>query len=234
MRFIRILFLFTLIISITSCNSSTENTMTVTGTIDGLKKGTLFFQKTNDTILINIDSLQIKGDGEFSFTYEVETPEIFYLYLDKADNNTLNDRIKFFGEKGDITINTSWNTFDTKAEILGSKSNKEYEEFQSIISKFNTREFELSQYIIKQPKDNYLNVVDSVNQLIKSNSLRKYRYVVNYGLTNFDSYVTPYVTLIETPDANPKYLDSIFKSLSPEVAKSKYAKQLKLHIENLK
>lgn len=229
-------YLYTLIIStilFASCEKKTENTMTVSGTIDGLKKGTLFFQKIKDTTLVNLDSLEIKGNGEFLFTYEVETPEVFYLYLDKADNNTVNDRIKFFGEKGNITINTSWNTFDAKPEILGSNSNEEYQEFQSMISKFNTRELELAQYIIKQPNEIDIKVVDSVNELIKSNSLRKYRYIVNFGLTNPESYVTPYVTLVEASDANPKYLDSILRTLNPEVAKSKYGEELKKYLEKL-
>lgn len=37
--------------------------MTVSGNVKGLKKGTLYLQKVNDTVLITVDSLQIKGDG---------------------------------------------------------------------------------------------------------------------------------------------------------------------------
>ena len=81
--------------------------MTVTGNIKGLKKGMLYLQKIPDSTLISIDSLRIDGDGSFTFKTELESPEIFYLYLKKEDNNVINDRITFFGEPGTITINTS-------------------------------------------------------------------------------------------------------------------------------
>jgi len=234
MRFTRILFLLTLIISITSCQSSTENTMTVSGTIDGLKKGTLFFQKVKDTSLVTIDSLEIKGDGTFSFSHEIDSPELFYLYLDKKDNNTINDRITFFGEPGTISIETAWNTFDRKPTITGSESHKKYEEFLAIVSKFNTKDLEFLQTSINLKNQLTQRQVDSLEDLKDKNFLRRYKYILNFGLSNPKSFITPYITLTEIPDANPKYLDSIYTSLSQEVAASKYGKELKVYIENLK
>ena len=118
----RILFVLLIGIIVVSCEKSTENTMTVSGNIKGLKKGTLYLQQFKDSTLAVLDSLEIKGDGAFSFSTEVSEPEVFYLYLKKEDNNDINDRITFFGEPGTITINTAWNTFDTDVEISGSKS----------------------------------------------------------------------------------------------------------------
>ncbi|GMN11647.1 hypothetical protein MTsPCn9_28300 [Croceitalea sp. MTPC9] len=229
-----LIFLITTILF--SCDRKTENTMTVSGSIDGLKKGTLFFQKAKDSSLINIDSASIRGNGSFSFSYEIDSPELFYLHLDKADNNDLNDRITFFGEPGEIIINTSWNTFDTNSEIYGSKSHEKYAEFQAMLSKFNTREFELTKMILSEPEDSNMiteQKLDSIKLLIDKNILRRYQYILNFGLTNPKSYVTPYVTLIEAPDANPKYLDSINKALSEEVANSKYGKALKAYLDKL-
>lgn len=217
-----------------SCGKDAENVMTVSGSIDGLKKGTLYFQKIQDSTLINLDSLEIKGDGSFSFEHPIESPEIFYLYLDKADNNVVNDRITFFGEKGNIEIKTSWNAFDSKAEINGSESDKEYREFQEMISKFNKRDIELAQSMLKTDVQEDSMAIDSLQKLIDGNVIRKYRYVLNFGLNNTDSYITPYVTLSQASDANPQYLDSIAKQLSPEVASSKYGKALKDYVAALK
>lgn len=208
--------------------------MTVSGSIDGLKKGTLYFQKAQDSVLVTIDSLQIKGDGNFMFSYEIESPELFYLYLDKADNNDINDRINFFGEPGEIIINTAWNTFDTNSEISGSKSHDKFREFQEMLSNFNTRDFELAKATLLSENQLVQEKADSIELLRQSNLLKRYKYVLNFGLTNPKSYVTPYVTLIEAPDANPKYLDSIYNSLSKEVANSKYGKRLNSYLEGLK
>src|SRR5690606_18397678 len=107
--------------------------------------GTLYLQQFQDSSLVVLDSLEIQGDGKFIFSEEVENPDIFYLYLKKKDNNDINDRITFFGEPGTITINTSWNTFDTNAEITGSKSQEKLEEYYEMASKFNIRELSLMQ-----------------------------------------------------------------------------------------
>ena len=141
----RILFVILIGIAVLACEKSTEHTMNLSGNIKGLKKGTLYLQQFKDSTLVVLDSLQIQGDGNFSFAQEVEEPEIFYLYLKKEDNNDINDRITFFGEAGDIIINTAWNTFDTNAEISGSKSHKKLEEFYQMASKFNIRELGLIQ-----------------------------------------------------------------------------------------
>nr|WP_298930701.1 DUF4369 domain-containing protein [uncultured Allomuricauda sp.] len=227
----RILFLLTLGLIVISCQKNTESTMAVSGNIKGLKKGTLFLQHFNDSSLVVLDSLEIQGDGSFSFSHEVESPEIFYLYLDKADNNDVNDRITFFGEPGQITINTSWNTFEAKAEIFGSKAHEKLSEFNAMISNFNIKELELSQQSFSPEIQEDSLALDSVQNLISQNILKRYRYTLNFGLNNSDSYVTPYIMLKAANEANPKYLDSIYNSLTPEVAASKYGKAFKEYLK---
>ncbi|WP_235855830.1 DUF4369 domain-containing protein [Flagellimonas aequoris] len=223
----QILFVMLLGLVVVSCEKNTENTMVLTGNIKGLKKGTLYLQQAKDSTLVVLDSLEINGDGNFSFTEEVVTPDIFYLYLDKKDNNDINDRITFFGEPGQINIKTAWNTFDTKAEITGSKSQEKMEEFYDMTSKFNIRELSLVQQAsIPEFQADSL-ALDSLQNLVDQNTIRKFRYALNFGLNNGDSYATPYLMVTEVSQANPKYLDSIYKVLTPEVADSKYGKALK-------
>ena len=223
----RILFVLLLILVAVSCEKQSENTMTVSGNIKGLKKGTLYLQQFKDSTLVVLDSLEIKGDGNFSFTEEVGNPDIYYLYLNKMDNNDINDRITFFGEKGNITINTAWNSFDTNVEISGSKSHEKLLEFYEMMSKFNIREFTLAQEASMPKIQEDSNALDSLQQLIDRNLISRYRYALNFGLNNGDSYATPYLMITEVSEANPKYLDSIYNGLSPDVAASKYGKALK-------
>ncbi len=227
----RILFVLLLGIAVLACEKSTENTMTVSGNIKGLKKGTLYLQQFKDSTLVVLDSLKIQGDGKFSFAAEVENPEVFYLYLNKKDNNDINDRITFFGEPGNIVINTAWNTFDTNVEISGSKSHEKLLEFQEMASKFNIKELFLVQQASSPEIQEDSVALDSLQRLINQNTISRYRYALNFGLNNGDSYATPYIMITEVSEANPKYLDSIYKSLSPEVASSKYGKEFKAFLE---
>ena len=198
--------------------------MVVSGSVDGLKKGVLFLQKLEDSVLINLDSLEIRGDGTFNFEKEIDHPEIFYLYLNKADNNSINDRIVFFGEKGNITINTSWNKFETDAKIVGSKNHDDFTEYQKMMSNFNKRDLELAQATFGEENGAK---VDSIEILAERNYVNRYRYLLNFGLTHSNSFVTPYIAITDGQEANPVYLDSIYNSLPDSIAESSYGKKLR-------
>lgn len=231
----KIIMVALLAIIIISCgDGSTENTMTVTGNVKGLKKGILYLQHIADTTLVTVDSLVVEGDGNFSFSTELESPELFYLYLDKKDNNSINDRITFFGEPGTITIKTNWNTFDLNAKIEGSKSNDQLREYMEVMSKFNTKNLEYAKLSMDPKIQSDSIAFDSLQNLTDKNVKRGYLYAINFALNNPNSYVAPYIAVKEVSDANLKYLDSINNSLTDGVANSKYGRELKAHIENLK
>ena len=78
-----LIFLFALIL-ISSCETKVKSNidkMIVKGKIEGLRKGKLYLQKIEDTLLVNIDSTLVKGTPNFSFETPIKTAEIFYLYL---------------------------------------------------------------------------------------------------------------------------------------------------------
>ena len=230
-----VLFSLLLALLIVACGDNpSENTMTVTGKVKGLKKGTLFLQHIPDSTLVTLDSLQVEGDGSFSFKTELESPEIFYLYLDKKDANDINDRITFFGEPGTITINTAWNTFDTDAKIEGSKTQKKLEEYQKTMSRFNFKNLELMQTAANRQTVLDSVQMDSMQQLSNKNVQRGYAFALNFALNNKDSYIAPYIALTEVSDANVIYLDSIYNSLTPEVADSKYGNRLGEYLTEIK
>ena len=130
-----------------SCQPSKTNTngslMVVKGKIEGLRKGKLYLQKIEDSLLVNIDSTLINGSPNFEFQTPIDTPEIFYLYLNKEDGDSLNDRILFFGEKGTLEINTLLKTFESSAQISGSENQELLQEYISFNRKFNDLNLEL-------------------------------------------------------------------------------------------
>jgi hypothetical protein len=87
---------------------------------------------------------------------------------------------------------------------------------------------------VKASNDNNQVVLDSLQKAADKNALRRYLFVLNFALNNSDSYVAPYVTLNDAANANVKFLDSIYNKLTPEVATSKYGKQLDKFIKELK
>jgi hypothetical protein len=218
-----------------SCNQSpSKDSMVVSGQIKGLKKGTLYLQHIPDSTLVTIDSIEIDGSGNFKFDTKIKSPEVFYLYLNKKDNNIINDRITFFGAPGVIEINTKWNTFDSDPVIRGTSTNDTFMEYTEMMSRFNIQDMKLMEKAVKASNENNQVVLDSLQKAADNNALRRYLFVLNFALNNSDSYVAPYVTLNDAPNANVKFLDSIYNKLTPEVATSKYGKELELFIEEIK
>ena len=222
-------FLISLILFI-GCKSNPKPTglmMHVSGRVDGLRKGTLFLQKVLDSTLINIDSIVINGNPEFNFKTKIESPEIYYLYLNKDDGDTLNDRVMFFAEKGEITINTLLKTFESSAKVSGSENQELLQEYRKIARQFNAKNLDyIKAYINNAKSANDSRSSDSIQKEMDNLLKRRYLYALNFAVTHGDNVIAPYIALTEVSDANIKYLDTVASKLTEEVKSSKYGKLL--------
>ena len=209
-----------------------QHDLTVKANIEGLKKGTLYLKKVEDTTLVIIDSLVVNGNTDIELHSDLDSPEIFYLYLDK--NSAEKDRITFFADKGITEINTTLKNFAFEFEIKGSEQQKTLEEYQTVIDKINNRylyNFK-EQFEARKAGD-----TAKLNILIKESNTslkRKYLYTVNFALNNKNSEVAPYLALTEIYNARIDYLDTINNSLTPKVKASKYGKELNTFINTIK
>jgi len=233
---IRIKNILILLLSVTitySCNNSESNNyMSVSGKIDGLRKGKLYLQQFVDSVFISIDSTEVNNEFEFNLSTSINESDIYYLYLDKFDGDSLNDRIKFFGNSGEIVINSRLKTFDTNAEILGSDNQTLMEEYISIMRKFNFENLDLLEIYydsqIKGDNKRFDSVNDAINNLIK----RKYLYSLNFATTNADYEISPFIVTTEIPDANKELLKQVYDKFNDSIKVSKYGKLLMEIISN--
>lgn len=220
---------------IVACSNPTpQGNLVINGNVRGLKKGTIYLQKIKDTTLVVLDSMVLAGDGAFSFGIELEEPEVLYLYLNKKDQNEFNDRIALFAEEGTITVDTKWNTFDINPKISGSKAQEHYETYKKMMSRFNEKNLALIQQALAYSEARDTAKMDSVQELNNRNELRRYLFAINFALNNKDSYIAPYIATREIPNANPKFLDSIYSVLPENIAQSKYGKELSTLLDSIK
>lgn len=227
--------LIIIVLLIFSCQNNTNieaNTMKIIGNIEGLKKGDIFLQKVNNGSIISIDSIKIKGDSKFILKSEIDNPEIFYLYLKKDDGDSLNDRILFFGEKGEIKINTILKTFESSASIKGSKNNDLLNEYYSFKRKFNDQNLSLLKKFYESKKEENQDKADSIEKKIDNLIRRRYLYTLNFASKNYDKEVSPYIALTEISDANLKLLDTLVSKMSSRVLNGKYGKQFKKFLKD--
>jgi len=223
--------LLLVLFTIVAC-SKKEADLTVTGTIKGLKKGTVYLQQLKDSSLVVLDSMVINGEQPFTLQSNLKEPEVLLLMLDK--NSSEESRIAFFADKGITEINATLKDFPFKHTIKGSPQQEKYAEFKKMVSQFNNKNLD----IIKEQLDAQVSGDTSeanakeneINSLIK----RKYLYAINFAINNKESEVAPYIALAEIYDANTKFLDTIYKALPKNIANSKYGVELDEFIKQRK
>lgn len=217
---------FSILILISCSEKKSDKNFVLTGNIKGLKKGTLYIQRINDTTLVAIDTIKIDGDSHFTSEFNLQSPEMLYLFLDRGVTNSLDNNIPFFAEQGNMNIDTSLDFFTADVKITGSKNQELYDEYKKVVSRYVDQDLDLIEKKFNALKAKKTDEVTRIDEEQKNILKRKYLYTINFAVNNHDYEVSPYVTLAEIPDATEKYLDIIQKSMTPKVSKSLYGKQL--------
>ena len=214
------LLLISFLFILTNCENN-ENNMTVKVKVENFKKGNIYLQKISDSALINIDSIFVKKNESIILKYKIDSPELFYLNLEVSD---IDNRIEFFGEKGEINIDTSLEKFNSDFKISGSSIDSLYRNYLSVIKKFNNRKLDLIQLSFNLSKTELEDSLIKVQNQIKSLDKRRYLYNLNYTVSNGNSFISPLVAINEFSESGKIVLDTIKNSMSKRVLKSKYGK----------
>lgn len=223
--FLNFLTIFSLLLICIGCSSNSEN-LTISGTVKGLKKGTLYLQKFQDTTLVTLDSLVADGNSDFTFYQHLDEPEIFYLYVQPKDASLKDDRIAFFAEEGTLDIQTNLKHFGSGARVSGSANDSILRNYDKIKQRYIDRNLELIEKRLNpnsRKSDSVLAANDRDQQRLLSNL---YITTVNFAINHKNYEVAPYLILSETPYANVKYLDTVYNSLDSKIKNSKYGKEL--------
>jgi hypothetical protein len=216
------LFLLTLIVG---CSTPTKN-MQVNVNVKGLKKGTLYLERVEDSLIVAIDSFVVSREENAVLGTNLKYSELFYVQLDRNNPGDKNNRIPFFGDQGEITIHTTLDDYVTNADITGSPTQEVYRSYMRIINQFNNEELDLlAAYLNAQINEN----TDSLALLEKQSAnllKRKMLFTTNFAVNNANSVVAPYLALSELSAAPKSLLDTIANTMSEDVASSRYGKLL--------
>ena len=195
--------------------------------VKDLKKGTLYLERVQDSILVAVDSMQITQEKPIVLEADLNHPELFYVLLDRNKADDFDNRIPFFGEAGNISIKTTLEGYVTKAEVVGSPTQDIFNSYNKVISQFNNEELDLlAAYLQAQISQNS----DSLALLEKqSTSLakRKILFTANFAVNNRTSVIAPYLALYNLTSDSKSLLDTIAASMSDDVRNSSYGKQLR-------
>ncbi|RZP06812.1 MAG: DUF4369 domain-containing protein [Flavobacteriales bacterium] len=195
--------------------------MNVNINIKNFKKGHVYLQKVTDSAIVNIDSIFVKNEEPIIFEYDIDSPELFYVNLDISK---LDNRIEFFGEKGNITIDTSLEKFNSDFKINGSYNDSIYREYLKFIKQFNNKKLDLIELSFNLSKANQVDSLVKVQKNLETLNKSQYLYNLNYVVSNGDRFISPLIAINEFSQASKVIKDTIRKSMSKEVQESKYGK----------
>jgi len=191
--------------------------------VEGFKKGKIYLQKINDSVLVNVDSIYVEDDSYLQFKQKINSPEIFYIALNISKND---NRIEFFAENSDITIKSNLKKFNSDYTVTGSFNDSIYRDYQNIIKKFNYEKLDLIEKSINLTKMQKFDSVNLIEYEIQNINKRKLLYSLNYAVNNGNSSVAPYIAINNFKNNDQLILDTIFMSLNKNVKESKYGKLL--------
>jgi hypothetical protein len=226
----KVLSIIVLLLLAVSCGKEKEANFTLKGTVKGLKKGIVYLQKDGDSSVVDIDSMVVVGQEEFTLQTNIDEPTILYLKLFKNDGDE--HYIAFFADKGVTEINSTLKNFEFDAKISGSSQQKLLDEYLKVMSRFNNQNLELIASNFRALKANDSILADSLSKQSEQIIKRKYSYTIQFAMNNKDSEIAPYLALYEIPSANPIYIDSVYNGLTDAIKNSYYGKKLGKVVSN--
>jgi hypothetical protein len=220
------LLIFVVIIS--SC--SPNNNFQLNGDIKGLKKGTVILTKSIKGTEVTLDSINLNGTSKFSLGSYLNEPEVLKIKLTQSGIH--NDEIEFFADKGITNFKTNLKRFSYESNFDGSQQQEKLNDFKTMLNRFKEENLNLIKNQIEfSGNQEKLNIIN--RELINLKKREMY-FIINFSINNSDSEISPYIAGKFLNDANQKYLDTIYNSLSINIKDSKYGVLLEgiIKVEN--
>lgn len=214
--------------------SPSEPDMAVRVSVKELKKGTLYLEKVQDSLLVAVDSAQVNGEEFANLKADLNHPELFYLALNTKGSNPEDNRIPFFGDYGTVEINSNLERFVTDAVITGSDTHDLYNSYLRIARRFNEEELDLIAQYFRAQQSNNIDSLVLLEEQSERLAKRKILFTVNFAVNNGQSVLAPYLALTELNDIQPTLLDTIAKSMTTDIASTRYGALLNEYVDGLK
>ena len=167
---------------------------------------------------MTLDSINLNGTSKFTLGSYLNEPEVLKIKLTQAGVH--NDEIEFFADKGITNFKTNLKRFSYESNFDGSDQQEKLDDFKAMLNRFNEENLNLIKNQIEfSGNQEKLNIING--ELINLKKREMY-FIINFSINNSDSEISPYIAGKFLNDANQKYLDTIYNSISKNIKDSKY------------
>lgn len=230
-RLFSYLILLSLILSIYSCNGKRagNDNFVINGTLYNSKETKLYLEELSVENNVVIDSVDVAGDGTFSFSYKPEQIGFYFLRIDK------NNFVTLLLDKGETL------TFTADVRHIADSYSVEGSEGSALIRKINKKlitnyarvdslseEFEKSRY-----KEDFIEIKGSIDSMYYQIVMDQRNFVKNFidsNLTSLASIIALYQTFGQEPllsEGNDfAYFEKLSESLIAEYPDNIHSKDL--------
>ena len=229
------MYLRLILLSIFFISCSSKGNFELELEIKGLKKGKIILSKVNDSTSVIIDSVLVKGDNLVKFKKHhsmsyISEPEILYVDLILNDGNSYKT-LSFFAEPKKIKVVSSLDKFGYEIKVSGSKNDSLLRDYVAFNRKFNDQKLDLIKSSLELNNQVDKDSLEKIDEMLISLNKRQFLYNANFALRHSDFEVSPYIAITDLKESK-KIMDTIYKSLSDDIKKSKYAENLKKLLSN--
>ena len=224
------MYLRLILLSVFFISCSSNNNFELELEIKGLKKGKVILSKVNDSTGVVIDSVFVKGDNLVKFKSNLSEPQILYVDLILNDGNSYKT-LSFFAEQKKIKVVSSLDKFGYEINVSGSKNDSLLRNYVGFNRKFNDQKLDLIKTSLEFNNQVDEDSLAKIDEMLISLNKRQFLYNANFALRHSDFEVSPYIAITDLKESK-KIMDTIYKSLSDDIKKSKYAENLKKLLSN--
>ena len=222
--------LFTLLIATLACKR--EN-VSIKGLVDGGEGSTIALEKLDVNLTVSVDSVLIGKDGRFSFSTNLETPD---LYILKYGNGEIVNLLLAPGDR--VMVTTKASTFGTTYRVDGSE---ESENIRLLVEQLRTTRSTLdSLYTVAESIDDLESPhMELVRSAYAQAVVSQKRFTIRYLLEHMTSLSSVYAlyqkyeneTLILGLTTDLQYFKTVADSLELVHPNSSLTRSLQADIE---
>ena len=116
--------------------------------------------------------------------------------------------------------------FGYEINVSGSKNDSLLRDYVDFNRKFNDQKLDLIKTSLEVNNQVDEDSLSKIDEMLISLNKRQFLYNANFALRHSDFEVSPYIAITDLKESK-KIMDTIYKSLSDDIKKSKYAENLK-------
>lgn len=238
----KVILLVAVAVVLFACNNLGEGEYIIKGNIKGMKTGLIFLEKQGMMGMNQaIDTVKIE-DGKFEIKGKTGEPEIHFLQIDKV-----NGKLPLILEGGEINVEVDKDSL-FKSKLTGTYSNEEFTKFneesnkiqkksQKQIEAFKAKNKALIEQVQKTRDTVIANQLNKEYQPIQDELQKNMEaFMFAYPKTHPKSFISGVIIqmMLNNPKHDIKEIESLYNSLDESLKKTKPAKSVKQHIDELK